>query len=78
MVNKTFYEEKCKITCVDKDQVVEAEVMQFKDKEYCTAVIAGNKINMRWNGKLYVGNAIGLEFVTDGPEEITVNQGRGI
>ena len=78
MVNKTFYEDKIQITCVDKDQIVEAEVMTFKAKEYCTAVIAGNKINMRWNGRLYVGNAIGLEFVTNGPQEISVKKGRGM
>jgi len=78
MANNTFYEDKVKITCVDKDQIVEAEVMQFKDKEFCNAVIAGNKINMRWNGRLYVGNAIGLEFVTDGPQEIVVKSGRGM
>jgi hypothetical protein len=78
MANNTFYEDKVKVTCVDKDQVVEAEVMQFKDKEFCNAVIAGNKINMRWNGRLYVGNAIGLEFVTDGPQEIVVKSGRGM
>jgi len=78
MANNTFYEDKVKVTCVDKDQIVEAEVMQFKDKEFCNAVIAGNKINMRWNGRLYVGNAIGLEFVTDGPQEIVVKSGRGM
>lgn len=78
MANNTFYEDKIKVTCVDKDQIVEAEVMQFKDKEFCNAVIAGNKINMRWNGRLYVGNAIGLEFVTDGPQEIVVKSGRGM
>jgi hypothetical protein len=75
---KTFYEDKCKVTCTDKDQVVEAEVMEYKPQKHLSVVIATNKINMKWNGKLYIGNAIGLEFTTPGPEEYSINQGRGL
>jgi hypothetical protein len=37
---KTFYNDKCSITCTDKDQVVEAEVMDFRPKQNLTVVLA--------------------------------------
>ena len=75
---KIFYEDKCKITCTDKDQIVEAEVMEFRPKNHLTVVLAANKIHMKYNGRLYVGNAVGMEFTTPGPDEHTVKQGRGL
>jgi hypothetical protein len=75
---KIFYEDKCKITCTDKDQVVEAEVMEFRPKQNLVVVLAANKIHMKYNGRLYVGNAVGMEFTSQGPEEHTVKQGRGL
>lgn len=75
---KIFYEDKCKITCTDKDQVVEAEVMEFRPKQHLTAVLATNKIHMKYNGRLYVGNAAGMEFTSFGPEEHTIKKGRGL
>jgi len=75
---KTFYNDKCSITCTDKDQVVEAEVMDFRPKQNLTVVLANNKIHMKYNGRLYVGNAIGMEFTSQGPQEHIVKQGRGL
>jgi hypothetical protein len=75
---KTFYNDKCSITCTDKDQVVEAEVMDFRPKQNLTVVLANNKIHMKYNGRLYVGNAIGMEFTSIGPDEHVVKQGRGL
>jgi len=75
---KTFYNDKCSITCTDKDQVVEAEVMDFRPKQNLTVVLANNKIHMKYNGRLYVGNAIGMEFTSQGPDEHVVKQGRGL
>ena len=75
---KIFYEDKCKITCTDKDQVVEAEVMEFRPKQNLVVVLAANKIHMKYNGRLYVGNAVGMEFTSHGPDEHTVKQGRGL
>ena len=75
---KTFYEDKCSITCTDKDQIVEAEVMEFRPKQHLTVVLATNKIHMKYNGRLYVGNAVGMEFTSKGPDEHTVKQGRGL
>jgi hypothetical protein len=73
---RTIYEENCKLHCTDKDQIVEAVVMQYTPKDYLTVVLATNKIHMKWNGKLFVGNAAGLEFTTPGPNEINVKEGR--
>ena len=39
--------------------------------------LAQNKIHMDWNGKVYVGNKLGMEFTTPGPEIFEVNLGRG-
>jgi len=43
-----------------------------------TVVLAANKIHMKYNGKLYIGNAIGMEFTSHGPEEHAIKQGRGL
>jgi hypothetical protein len=75
---KTIYDDKCSITCTDKDQTVEAEVMEFRPKQHLTVVLAANKIHMKYNGKLYIGNAIGMEFTSHGPEEHEIKQGRGL
>ena len=75
---KTVYNDKCSITCTDKDQVVEAEVMEFRPKQHLTVVLATNKIHMKYNGRLYVGNAVGMEFTSNGPEEHVIKQGRGL
>jgi len=39
--------------------------------------MVGNKVRMQWNGKVYVGNKMGLEFTTPGPKVYEVKQGRG-
>jgi len=75
---KAIYEDKCSITCTDKDQVVEAEVMEFRPKQHLTVVLATNKIHMKYNGRLYVGNAVGMEFTSQGPQEHVIKQGRGL
>ena len=63
------------------EQEVECEVDNIRktDKgvnESLDAFIASNKIHMRWNGKIYVGNAHGMEFTTPGPKSRTVKEGR--
>ena len=44
--------------------------------ESLDAFVASNKIHMRWNGKTYVGNALGMEFTTNGPVEFNTKKGR--
>ena len=38
--------------------------------------MATNKIHMKYNGKVYVGNAFGYEFTTPGPESHNIKEGR--
>ena len=52
--------------------------MEFRPKQHLTAVLVANKIHMKYNGRLYVGNAVGMEFTSFGPEEHTVKKGRGL
>ena len=44
--------------------------------ESLDAFVASNKIHMRWNGQTYVGNALGMEFTSDGPKQFNTNKGR--
>ena len=45
----------------------------MRENESLDAYIATNKIKMKWNGKVYVGNAHGMEFTTSGPIFRTIN-----
>ena len=63
------YEKTATLINTRNDQSVECEIDNVRDKESLDAFIAGNKIHMRWNGKIYVGNAHGMEFTTPGPEQ---------
>jgi len=70
------YDNKCMVTCTDNDKVAEAEVDNFKEKDSLTIFLATNKIHMKYNGRVYVGNAFGYEFTTPGPESYNVKEGR--
>ena len=71
------YEDKCDVTCNDNDKTVVAEVMQFKQEDRLIVAVAGNKIQLDYNGKgMYVGNKIGMEFISRGPKTYEVNMGR--
>tara|TARA_B100001287_G_scaffold270695_1_gene269824 strand:- start:632 stop:862 length:231 start_codon:yes stop_codon:yes gene_type:complete len=71
------YEDKCDVTCNDNDKTVLAEVMQFKQEDRLIVAVAGNKIQLDYNGKgMYVGNKIGMEFISRGPKTYEVNMGR--
>lgn len=71
-----MYEKTATITSTHSEQSVEAEVDNIKEKVSLDAFVATNKIHMRWNGKIYVGNMHGMEFTTPGPKEIIVKKGR--
>jgi hypothetical protein len=70
----TEYDNTCTITCTDNDKIVEAEVENFKKGHFVDVWIAQNKMKMTWNGKVYVGNKMGLEFTTNGPKEFNINR----
>ncbi len=62
-----IYEKTATLINTRNDQEVECEVDNVREKESLDAFIAGNKIHMRWNGKIFVGNAHGMEFTSQGP-----------
>ena len=75
---KTVFENKCMVTCTNNDRIVEAEVDNFREKDSMNVFMATNKIPMKYNGRVYVGNAFGYEFQRPGPAELNINQGRGL
>ena len=70
MSNKIYYQNTCNITSTRTDVSVEAECDNVKEKVSFDAYIASNKIRMKWNGKVYVGNMSGMEFTSAGPKII--------
>ena len=68
-----MFDNKAMLTNTRNEQSVEAEVDNVREDESLDAFIAHTKIHMRWNGKVYVGNAHGMEFTTPGPKSRTVN-----
>jgi|TARA_B110000879_G_C10911278_1_gene408387 hypothetical protein len=76
----TYFGKTAMLKNTRNDQEVECEVDNVRktDKgvnESLDAFVASNKIHMRWNGNTYVGNALGMEFTTPGPKQLT-NKGR--
>jgi len=72
---KEVFDNKCQVTCTNNDKIVEAEVDNFRDKESMNVFMATNKIHMKYNGRVYVGNAFGYEFTTPGPGSYKVKDG---
>jgi len=70
------YEKSAKLIRTSNDVAVDAEIDNFTEGKSFDAFVANNKINMRWNGKTYVGNALGMEFTSPGPKFYDVKQGR--
>lgn len=69
MNNKVVYANEATITSTRTGTEVVAEIDNFKFQQHLDAFISTNKIPMRWNGKVYVGNVSGMEFTTSGPKE---------
>mgnify|MGYP001204219256 CR=1 FL=1 len=76
MNNEVVYGNKVQVTCTHNDKVVEAEIDNFQFQKSLIAFIATNKIPMQWNGSVYVGNKLGMEFTTPGPDESVTIRGR--
>ena len=58
------------------EQGVDVEVDNVREEESLDAYVANQKIHMKWNGKVYVGNAHGMEFTTAGPKVLHNIRGR--
>jgi|TARA_Y100000389_G_scaffold200649_1_gene241548 hypothetical protein len=66
-----LYEDRAMLTNTRTDVSVEAEIDNVRENETLDAFLASQKIHMRWNGKIFVGNAHGMEFTTPGPKKIS-------
>ena len=70
--------DKSNVTCPDNARTVTADVMSYRPKEMLIVLLAETKVGMKWNGRsVYVGNAMGYEFTSKGPEQIVIPKGRG-
>ena len=65
---RTIAETTAMLTNTRTEVVVEAEADNFREGEKFDAFLANSKIPMRWNGKVFVGNALGMEFTSPGPQ----------
>ena len=73
---RTIHESQATLTNTHSDVSVEAEVDNFREGQSFDAFIATNKIRMNWTGKVYVGNAHGMEFTSPGPVVRHIKEGR--
>lgn len=75
----TLYEDTIKLTCLENNNTVEAEVLDYKPAYMLTCSVNRQvKVYMRYNNadKNYVGRVGSLEFVSNGPNEIKKLKGR--
>jgi|TARA_B110000285_G_scaffold228226_1_gene290874 hypothetical protein len=75
---KIIYETTAMLTNTRSEKSVEAEIDNVRETlkglpESLDAYLANQKIHMQWNGRIYVGNAHGMEFTTPGPKSRTIN-----
>lgn len=71
-----IYAKTAMLTNTRTEQSVPVEVDNVRENEALDAYVANQKIKMKWNGKVYVGNAHGMEFTTDGPKVLHNIRGR--
>jgi hypothetical protein len=73
-MKQDIYETTAVLTNTRTDVTINAEVGELKENQSFNAYIAGTKVRFNWNGKVYVGNAHGMELTSPGPKLIrTVN-----
>ena len=78
---KLIYETTAMLTNTRSEKSVEAEIDNVRETpkglpESLDAFLANQKIHMQWNGKIYVGNAHGMEFTTPGPKSRNIREVR--
>jgi hypothetical protein len=77
--DRSSFSDTVNITCLENNKTVLAEILDFK-RAYMLTVSVDRKVklNLRYNTekKLYIGNVGNLEFITEGPKETVVAQGR--
>lgn len=77
MNTKIRFEDNCRVLCEDNNKVVDADILDFKEKKTLTVSINKSlKLIMPWNGRVYEGRMSGMSFVSNGPKSITFKDGR--
>ena len=69
-MNQDIYSTTAELTNTRTDVTIEAEVADLREEESLNAFIAGEKVHMKWTGRIYVGNVHGMELITTGPKLI--------
>jgi uncharacterized protein involved in propanediol utilization len=54
---------KIKVFCTDKDQYVDADILNHKPKQFLEVALNTVRIRMNYKNNAYVGSMAGLEFV---------------
>jgi hypothetical protein len=63
--------DKCTVKAVASGKEMSAEVIAFHEKRNLTVAINKSvKLLMTWNGRMFEGNAAGLDFESEGPKVI--------
>jgi hypothetical protein len=74
---KQYIAETCQVSCVDNGKVVEADILDFKEKKTLSVSLNKTiKLVMPWNGQVFEGRMSGMTFTSKGPVIKTVLQGR--
>ena len=73
---KTIIDNTATLINTNNEAKAEAEIDKFIEQKSFDAYLATNKIPMRWNGRVYVGTAHGMEFTSTGPRIHNVKEGR--
>ena len=76
-MKQEIYAKTAELTNTNTGKTVEAEVADLREHVSLNAFLAGEKIPMRWNGKVYVGNLFGMEITTSGPKLVRTVNTRG-
>jgi len=69
-MRQDIYSTTAQLTNTRTDVTIEAEVADLKENVSLNAFVAGEKIHMKWTGRIYVGSIHGMELTTTGPKVI--------
>ena len=70
-----MYEQTCKVFNTNTNVVVDADILDFRNKKQLTvSIMKSIKLILKWDKvqKKYIGRYSKMEFVSEGPKEINV------
>ena len=79
MPNRIVHDDILVLECTENDQRIEAEILDYRPGQMITCSVNRQvKVFLRYNqgSKNYTGNVGALEFITAGPAETVIKQGR--